>query len=102
MKDVKVARLNSGEYIICKMSDNPDGTVTLFEALGFQMVPSGDSTKQGLAFYVAFPFAADPKNVTLPQSAVLYSMEPNAQIESAFVEKTSGLITVPSSNKIIS
>jgi hypothetical protein len=102
MKNVKVARLSSGEYIICKMSENQDGTVTLLESLGFQMVPSGDSSKQGLAFYVAFPFAEDPANVTLPQSAVLYSMQPNAQIQSAFIEKTSGLVTPSSSGKIIS
>lgn len=102
MADTKVARLTSGEYIICKMAENPDGTVTLFEALAFQMVPSGDPSKPGLAFYVAFPFAEDPKNVTLPKDAIHYSMAPNSQIESVFIEKTSGIITSATSGKIIS
>lgn len=101
MADAKVARLNSGEYIIGRLSENQDGTVTVFDALAFQVVPSGDPGKPGLAFYVAFPFAEDPKNVTLPKEAIHYSMAPNAQIEAAFIEKTSGLITPAGSGKII-
>lgn len=101
MAETKVARLNSGEYLIAKLSENTDGTVTLFDALAFQMVPSGDPTKPGLAFYIAFPFAEDPKAVTLPKNAIHYSMAPNSQLESAFVEKTSGLITPTGSGKII-
>lgn len=93
MADTKVARLNSGEYIIAKFSENVDGTVTLFEALQFQVVPTGDPGKPGLAFFPAFPFAEDPKTVTLPKDAIHYSMAPNAQIEAAFRERTSGLIT---------
>lgn len=101
MADIKVVRLSSGEYVICRLSENTDGTTTLFDALAFQMVPSGDPSTPGLAFFVAFPFAEDPKNVTLPQSAIHYSMPPNSQIEGIFREKTSGLITPQSSKKII-
>ena len=100
MADVKIVRLNSGEYVVCKLSTNSDGTVTLFEALAFQVVPSGDPSKPGLAFFMAFPFAEDPKNVTLPSSAIHYAMTPNAQIESVFREKTSGIITPTSSGKL--
>jgi hypothetical protein len=100
MADIKVVRLNSGEYLVCKLSQNSDGTVTLFEALAFQVVPSGDPSKPGLAFFVAFPFAEDPKSVTLPSDAIHYAMNPNTQIESLFREKTSGIITPSSSGKI--
>lgn len=99
MAETKVVRMNSGEYIICKISENADGTVNLFDALAFQVVPSGDPNKPGLAFFVAFPFAEDPKNVVLPKNAIHYSMAPNSQIESVFVEKTSGIVTT--SKKII-
>jgi hypothetical protein len=101
MAETKVVRLNSGEYLICKLSENQDGTVTLFEALAFQVVPSGEPNKPGLMFYVAFPFAEDPKSVTLPKEVVHYSMTPNAQIESVFREKTSGLITPSGTGKIL-
>lgn len=102
MADTKVARLNSGEYVIAKLSTNTDGTVTLFDALAFQVVPTGDPSKPGLAFFVAFPFAEDPKVVTLPKDAIHYSMAPNSQIEAAFREKTSGLITPGGGSGIIS
>lgn len=100
MADIKVSRLNSGEYIISKFTENTDGTVTLFDALAFHVVPSGDPNKPGLAFFPAFPFAEDPKSVTLPKDSIHYSMAPNAQIEGVFREKTSGLITPSSSGKI--
>ena len=101
MADTKVVRLNSGEYIIAKLSENSDGTVTFFDALAFQVVPTGDPTKPGLGFFVAFPFAEDPKVVTLPKDAVHYSMAPNSQIDAAFREKTSGLITPQGGGGII-
>ena len=93
MAETRVARLNSGEYIIAKISENTDGTVTLFEALQFQVVPTGDPNKPGLGFFAAFPFAEDPKTVTISKDAIHYSMAPNAQIEAAWRERTSGLIT---------
>lgn len=101
MADIKIVRLNSGEHVICRVSNNDDGTVTLFDALAFHMVGGHDSSSPGLAFFPAFPFAQEPQNVTLPSSAIHYSMEPNSQIESVFREKTSGLVTPSQSGKII-
>lgn len=102
MADTRVVRLSSGEYVICKLTANEDGTVTLFDAFAFQLMPSRDQERADLAFYPAFPFAQDPTNVTLEKGAISYSMPPNAQIESAFYERTTGLVVPMTSKNIIS
>lgn len=88
----KWIRLQSGEELIARIVDGL-GAVTLKDALmiGFRP-PRQPDEPPSLTLEVAFPFAKDPREVTLPQGAVLWAIDVNDQLAAAYVQRTSGLI----------
>ncbi len=93
MAEKKMVLLRTGENIICSYIENSDGSSTFIDALAFQLAPTAeDPSKPGLVFGMAFPFAKDPANVTLPKEMILYAMDPNDQIADAHQARTSKLI----------
>lgn len=89
MADITYIKMTGGEDVVAKFTKNTDGTVTLLESIRLVIQPGFN-----VAFIPMFPFVADPKNVTLPASAVQYTLPVSEDLKAEFIKKTSGLITV--------
>lgn len=89
MADLKYIKMTGGEDVIAKITKNSDGTVTLLDSIRLVMQPN-----MTVAFIPMFMFAKDEKNVTLPESAIRYTLDPSEDLKAEFLKKTSGLITV--------
>ena len=89
-KDVKVLKLITGEELISRMEESPDGFLILEEPRVLQQMPPNAAGQMGIGF-VPWSVAAKLDKVTLDNKHVMVILEPKRDMENMYLSSVTGL-----------
>ena len=91
MSDVKLLRMISGEDVVCTVTSNADGLVTIKDAI--VAVPTGQG-QLGFAPWSPIISKEEP-GMTISEKFIIYMAEPDASVVTQYNEMFGKIVTKP-------
>jgi hypothetical protein len=88
--DVKVLKLTTGEELISRMEESPDGFLILEKPMSLKAAPPNAAGQMGIGL-VPWSVAGKTDKITLDNKHVIVILEPNRDMENTYLSSITGL-----------